>query len=143
VPTANTLPLLQSANLLLDDYYNVKICDFGLARLKEITNDHTGNTGTVQWMAPEVLGSQRYNEKADVYSFGVIMWELLTRECPFEGLGQVQVAMKVLNERTSVAVPEWCGLGLPTLAGLVKACTAHEPERRPSFEMVLQQLEQL
>jgi serine/threonine protein kinase len=45
---------LKSANLLVDDTFNVKICDFGLARLKAFTNTMTGSCGTTQWMAPEV-----------------------------------------------------------------------------------------
>jgi serine/threonine protein kinase len=134
---------MKSANLLLDDNFNVKICDFGLARLKAFTNSHTGNTGTVQWMAPEVLASQRYNEKADVYSFGVILWELLTRECPFDGLEQIQVAMKVLNERKTVEVPAWVDGGVPRLGQLIRATTAYDPGSRPTFEGILLQIEEL
>ncbi|GMI10639.1 hypothetical protein TrVE_jg2280 [Triparma verrucosa] len=128
---------LKSANLLLDDGYNVKICDFGLARLKAYTNSHTGNTGTTQWMAPEVLMNQRYGEKADVYSFGVIIWEVLTRECPFEGMSQIQVAVKVLNEKGRVEVPRWCKTGCPKLAALVDKCLEHSPNLRPSFAQIL------
>ncbi|CAM9758501.1 unnamed protein product, partial [Sphacelaria rigidula] len=83
---------LKSANLLLDDSFNVKICDFGLARLKAYTNSMTGNCGTVQWMAPEVLASEKYTETADVYSFAIVCWELLERACPYEGMSQIQVA---------------------------------------------------
>jgi len=61
---------LKSANLLLDESYTTKLCDFGLSRLKAHERSMTGNCGTVQWMAPEVLANHRYAEPADVYSFG-------------------------------------------------------------------------
>ena len=83
----------------------MKICDFGLARLKarQGVATHmsvalrdgrtqlqkatmTGNAGTVHWMAPEVLTNDKYSESVDMYSFGVILWELLTRRCPYEVL---------------------------------------------------------
>ena len=123
---------LKSANLLLDDAQNVKICDFGLARLKNYTNSHTGNTGTVQWMAPEVLSSQKYNESADIYSFGVIMFELLTRKCPFENESQISCAMRVLNGER-VSVPHWCCMSVPNLAKLIEQCLNTDPSSRPTF----------
>ena len=51
----------------------------------------TGNCGTVQWMAPEVLASEKYAEPADVYSFAIVCWELLSRACPYDGMSQIQV----------------------------------------------------
>ena len=128
---------LKSANLLLDEGYNVKICDFGLARLKALTNSHTGQTGTTQWMAPEVLNNDKYGTEADVYSFGVIMWECLTRECPFEGMNGIQVAMRVLTEGRTVVVPTWCRVGNPKLCKLVESCLMMEPRRRPTFAEIL------
>ena len=68
-------PDLKSANLLLDDFGSIKIGDFGLSRLcqtEAVQKAMTGALGTYQWMAPEVLTSQRYSEKADVYSFGMV-----------------------------------------------------------------------
>lgn len=61
---------LKSANILLDDSYNAKVADFGLSRLKAQQRSMTGNCGTVQWMAPEILASEGYAEPADVYSYG-------------------------------------------------------------------------
>ena len=61
---------LKSANILLDDSYNAKVADFGLSRLKAQERSMTGNCGTVQWMAPEILSNESYAEPADVYSYG-------------------------------------------------------------------------
>lgn len=56
----------------------VKIADFGVARMIETSGHMTAETGTYRWMAPEVIEHKPYDEKADVFSFGVVMWELLT-----------------------------------------------------------------
>lgn len=51
----------------------------------------TGQCGTYQWMAPEVIGGHIYTEKADVFSFGINLWELLTRKIPYDGMQPMQV----------------------------------------------------
>jgi len=58
---------LKSANILLDESYTAKLADFGLSRLKAVRSGMTGNCGTVQWMAPEVLCNEDYAEPADVF----------------------------------------------------------------------------
>tara|TARA_B110000971_G_C19789728_1_gene399201 strand:+ start:377 stop:676 length:300 start_codon:yes stop_codon:yes gene_type:complete len=86
-------------------------------------------------MAPEVLSSQRYDESADVFSFGVCMWEMLTRECPFEGNNGIQCAMQVLNG-ARVEVPGWCRGGAPWLATLIEKCLSTDGKLRPTFEQI-------
>eukprot|EP00878_Enallax_costatus_P018882 GHUV01019905.1.p2 GENE.GHUV01019905.1~~GHUV01019905.1.p2 ORF type:complete len:111 (+),score=29.29 GHUV01019905.1:141-473(+) len=58
--------------------FQVKIADFGVARMIEANGHMTAETGTYRWMAPEVIEHKPYDEKADVFSFGVVLWELLT-----------------------------------------------------------------
>jgi serine/threonine protein kinase len=131
---------LKSANLLLDDSYTTKVCDFGLSRLKAQTRSMTGNCGTVQWMAPEVLANRSYDEKADVYSFGIIVWELLARECPYEGMTAIQCALAVLNRDKRPEIPKWCP---PGLHALIKACVKKEPSERPSFAEVIPMIDEM
>jgi len=131
---------LKSANLLLDKSYTTKICDFGLSRLKAQTRSMTANCGTVQWMAPEVLANKVYDEKADVYSFGIIVWELLSRECPYEGMTAIQCALAVLNRDKRPEIPKWCP---PGLHALIKSCIKKDPASRPTFIEVFDALNAL
>lgn len=83
---------LKSLNLLLDsvvltdtDRINLKIADFGLARTND-TDMMTGFLGTFHWMAPEIFDNKPYSLKADVFSFGICIWEILSRETPYKDL---------------------------------------------------------
>ncbi|GFZ07051.1 PAS domain-containing protein tyrosine kinase family protein [Actinidia rufa] len=83
---------LKTSNLLVDKNWNVKVGDFGLSRLKNATFlTAKSGRGTPQWMAPEVLRNEPSNEKSDVFSFGVILWELMTESIPWKHLNSFQV----------------------------------------------------
>ncbi|KAI9906565.1 hypothetical protein PsorP6_003719 [Peronosclerospora sorghi] len=126
---------LKSPNLLIDSSYALKISDFGLARVRAHFQTMTGNCGTTQWMAPEVLAAEKYTEKADVFSYGVVIWETITRQCPYEGLTQIQAALGVLNNNLRPKVPEKCPFLFKELMTL---CWVSDPEERPSFEAILE-----
>ncbi|GAB2224453.1 hypothetical protein Droror1_Dr00005213 [Drosera rotundifolia] len=74
---------LKSANLLMAEDGVIKIADFGIARVHSHTGVMTAETGTYRWMAPEVIEHKPYDHKADVFSFGIVLWELLTGEVSF------------------------------------------------------------
>lgn len=131
---------LKSANILLGESYTAKLCDFGLSRLKARERSMTGNCGTVQWMAPEVLANQAYNEKVDVYSYGIICWEMLTRQCPYDKMTPIQCALAVLNQDKRPEIPRWCP---PQLQVLIRGCVKRDPDERPSFQQVLAALESM
>ena len=69
---------------MLDHALNCKLADFGWTRVK--AKVMTSKIGTYQWMAPEVINGYKYTEKADVFSFGIILWELATRKPPYYGI---------------------------------------------------------
>jgi hypothetical protein len=131
---------LKSANILLDESYTAKLADFGLSRLKAVRSGMTGNCGTVQWMAPEVLCSEDYAEPADVFSFGIILWEMLTQECPYEGMTPIQCALAVLNQNYRPEIPAWCP---QPFRALIKNCVERDPKARPTFPQILQALDAL
>ncbi|CAM9305397.1 unnamed protein product [Chrysoparadoxa australica] len=127
---------LKSLNILIDENWVTKVTDFGLSRFKatSVSEKMTGQAGTYHWMAPEasalVINSQHYTEKADVFSFGIILWEIYTRAIPYDGMQPVQVVAAVLGRRERPRIPSRCP---QRLAQLMQLCWHHDPNMRPSF----------
>jgi sterile alpha motif and leucine zipper-containing kinase AZK len=111
---------LKSPNLLVDKNWVVKVCDFGLSRMKHHTYLSSKSTaGTPEWMAPEVLRNEPANEKCDVYSFGVILWELATSRVPWKGLNPMQVVGAVGFQNRRLEIPDDIDL---TVAQIIREC---------------------
>ncbi|GAA0169518.1 non-receptor serine/threonine protein kinase [Lithospermum erythrorhizon] len=126
---------LKSPNLLVDKKYTVKVCDFGLSRLKANTFlSSKSAAGTPEWMAPEVLRDEQSNEKSDVYSFGIILWELATLQQPWSNLNPAQVVAAVGFKGKRLDIPRDVN---PQLAALIEICWANEPWKRPSFSTIM------
>jgi serine/threonine protein kinase len=123
---------LKPSNLLVDENGNVKVADFGFARIKE-DNATMTRCGTPCWTAPEVIRGEKYSETADVYSFGVIMWQVLTRKQPFAGRNFMGVSLDVLDGRRP-QVPAECPSGFKKV---MKKCWHGEASKRPSMESVV------
>ncbi|KAH0794427.1 TKL family protein kinase [Histomonas meleagridis] len=128
---------LKSLNILLDADNFPKISDFGMASTKS-SNSETVGIGTSQWMAPEVLNSQRYDEKSDVYSYGIVLWEMLTGDVPYRGLRDIQVAMTVINQNNRPKIPKNCP---HNLAKFIRICWHTDPDKRPDFKTIVRALE--
>ncbi|KAF0699555.1 Aste57867_9892 [Aphanomyces stellatus] len=127
---------LKSRNVLLDAAQGAKLSDFGVSR--QVTTDTmTAGVGTYRWMAPEVLQSSHYTDKADMYSLGMILTELDTHQIPFAEIvnskGQpvadtVIMSMVVNNSvtiRFSDKMPTW-------LSTLAMRCVQRDSTLRPS-----------
>ncbi|KAL1106376.1 hypothetical protein V6Z11_D04G199600 [Gossypium hirsutum] len=89
---------LKAPNLLMDENEVVKVADFGVARVKAQSGVMTAETGTYRWMAPEVIEHKPYDHKADVFSFGIVLWELLTGKLPYACLTPLQAAVGVVQK---------------------------------------------
>lgn len=132
---------LKSPNLLVDKNWSVKVCDFGLSRLMANTFiASTSIAGTPEWMAPEFLRGEPTNEKSDVFSFGVILWELLTMQQPWRGLGPAQVVGAVAFQNRRLTIPPNTR---PALATLMDSCWADDPRQRPPFSSIVEILKNL
>ena len=127
---------LKTANFLLNKECTVlKIADFGVARLVAEGGDMTAETGTYRWMAPEVIEHQKYSLAADVYSFGICVWELLTAQVPYEKLSAIQSAMQVVEKGLRPRVPGKAGAELDAM---LRRCWEKDPKLRPPIEEVAQ-----
>jgi serine/threonine protein kinase len=128
---------VKPSNLLVDENWNVKVADFGFARIKEENSTMT-RCGTPCWTAPEIIRGEKYDERADVYSFGLIMWEVLTRRQPYEGRNFMGVTLDVLEGRRP-QIPADCP---PHFAKVMKKCWHALPEKRPLMEEIIAYLDQ-
>ncbi|KAK4354770.1 hypothetical protein RND71_026964 [Anisodus tanguticus] len=131
---------LKTANLLMDENQVVKVADFGVARVEVQSGVMTAETGTYRWMAPEVIGHRPYDRKADVFSFGIVLWELLTEKLPYEFLTPLQAAVAVVQKGLRPTIPTNTH---PMLVELLERCWQQEPCLRPEFSEILDILQHM
>jgi serine/threonine protein kinase len=132
---------LKAANLLMNEHDDCKVADFGVARVVDGAAVMTAETGTYRWMAPEVVSHQRYDAKCDVFSYGVLLWEIATGGAvPYAGFTPLQAAVGVVQKGLRPAVPEGTH---PALARIMARCWEANPGARPDFSAIIATLEAL
>jgi tRNA A-37 threonylcarbamoyl transferase component Bud32 len=131
---------LKSSNILLDENFKVKIGDFGLSKLVSLLNEseNKGRIGTPHWMAPEVMNKGTYLEASDVFSYGMILWEIISGEIPYYGMTPSQIIGHVADFKKIVEPPLHSN---SSLRKLVKNCLLYEPNKRPTFNQIIKFLE--
>jgi len=99
----------------------------------------TAETGTYRWMAPEVINHQPYDSKADVFSFAIVLWELITSKIPYDTMTPLQAAVGV-RQGLRPGLPKKTH---PKLLDLMQRCWEADPSDRPAFSDILAELEDL
>uniref|UniRef100_A0A672SJ66 Hepatocyte growth factor receptor n=1 Tax=Sinocyclocheilus grahami TaxID=75366 RepID=A0A672SJ66_SINGR len=133
---------LAARNCMLDESYTVKVADFGLARDvydKEYYSVHNKNGVKlpVKWMALESLQTHKFTAKSDVWSFGVLLWELMTRGAPpYSDVNSFDITIFLLQGRRLLQ-PEFCP---DALYNVMIECWHPKPERRPTFSELVSRI---
>lgn len=136
---------LKSPNLVVDRHWHVKVTDFNLSRIMyntAVTSSVSANNP--RWLAPEAIATQSFSKAADVYSFGIILWELITWQLPWEAFGPFQIMVAVAERGQRPDIPQDLsvipGGDSPAAYGLVtlmQRCWSQEPADRPGFDIIV------
>jgi len=139
---------LKTLNVLINETGQCKVADFGQSKSSSLSTGSSMATnsgqamGTKPWNAPEVLKGEQATKTADAYAFGIIMWEVLTTLCPFDGMSAAQIITKVVVQGGRPEVPGDIEFS-EDLETLFKECWAEAAEDRPAFRDVTRRLENL
>lgn len=130
---------LKSPNILIaSDNDTLKITDFGTSHEFKGKSTKMSFNGTVAWMAPEIIRSESCNAKVDVWSFGVVLWELLTGELPYKGVDAGAIVWGVGSNSLHLPVPSTAPDGFTLI---LKQCWNAEPKHRPEFRQIVLHME--
>jgi serine/threonine-protein kinase len=122
---------LKPENVLLSDDGRIKVTDFGLARELSANTDTGSLVGTVAYLAPEVIRRGKAETPSDIYSFGIMLFEMLTGQQPFRGDDAIQIAFMHTSERVASA-KTLNPRADDSLDQLMLWCTEPNPENRPA-----------
>ncbi|TMW67297.1 hypothetical protein Poli38472_012413 [Pythium oligandrum] len=139
---------LKSRNILLDNELNAKLTDFGVSR-ERADSTMTAGVGSSLWMAPEVMMGERYDEKADVFSFGVVLSELNTHELPYAHAVEAGTGRKLPDTAILQMVAmgrlqvEFVQADESEMVQLGQDCVNLDPAVRPTAAQVLYRVHQI
>jgi len=126
---------LAARNILLTEAKQPKISDFGLSRFLQQAQEGKTNSsiGPLRWMAPESLAERVYSTKTDVWTFGIVIWEIVAKQEPHLDQDPLNVGKLIRDENLVPKIPADCP---PLLAELMQMCWKRNPEERPDFEQI-------
>ena len=135
---------LKPGNILLDNDYHPYITDFGLSKLYETGRSmiQSQQCGTSMYMAPEIIQGNRYNGKVDVYSFGILMYEVVTNSLPYPLLLNGKMTPYIFNQKVveEDLRPKFEFPINKSIQKLIESCWAKDPKERPTFEEIFKKL---
>jgi len=127
---------LNTKNILLDEHYNCKISDFGLSKLNDTSSIMTTAVGFLGCMAPEVYMGEQYSFPADIYSFAIVLFQLVTGTEAYQNVDIFKFMNKVAHEQHRPTIPTTVS---PTWARIITQCWAADPLQRPKFQTILEE----
>ncbi|XP_034443289.1 mixed lineage kinase domain-like protein [Hippoglossus hippoglossus] len=137
---------INSNKFLVAEGYRVKLGGFELAKtetsLRKPTKDKKSEIGSLCYSSPQTLKdiNHDYNKECEMYSFGIVLWEIATRRKPFEGCSTKEIYQKVYEEKFKEPLPDDCP---DALVQLINACRDYDSFQRPSAGVILDKLRSL
>lgn len=135
---------IKPENIGFDLNGDLKIFDFGLA--KELRPDQAGEdgsynlslAGTARYMAPEIVRGERYNQSVDVYSYGILLWEIFALKKPFQGFDMSDILSQAKGKRVQLRMPPSMP---PSIKSLIRESCQFKWKARPTFEMLSRKIQ--
>lgn len=130
---------LKSPNVLISEHNRAKLSDFGLAKVKKETQSIAaeGPVGTYEWMAPELISGGTYTNKADIFSFGIILWEIASRKAPYA----TEIIRTLIPTKVAQGYREQIPPATPKkISSLMRFCWHTDPTHRPTAPQVVEYL---
>uniref|UniRef100_A0A915APR1 Mitogen-activated protein kinase kinase kinase n=1 Tax=Parascaris univalens TaxID=6257 RepID=A0A915APR1_PARUN len=132
---------LKSKNVVMSRDLVCKLCDFGTS--KNLTHSWTAPTwgGTAAWMSPEIINQKDgITTATDVWSYAVVLWEMISREVPYKGLTEFRIYSMIAQQGVTLVIPEKCP---SALSNLMKNCWKVDPKDRYDMRQIISSLESM
>jgi len=130
---------LAARNVFLEksgDFICPVVVDYSLTELSKLAQDESSDF--IKWLAPEAIAEKKFNEKTDVWSFGVLCYECVMKQDPFPNMDAVKVGAEISFGGRRPTLPE--EKDFPLINRVMKQCFERDPENRPSFDKLVVQL---
>ena len=134
---------LKTANVLLNNLLHPLITDFGLSKfnIHDQLMEPSQDFGSAFYLAPECISGDHYNKKADVYSFGIIMYEIVTKSVPYPPSATQPTVFRFLHRVSDENLRPIFNVQVkPSIKNLIESCWSANPEERPTFEEIFKKL---
>lgn len=127
---------LKIENIMLNSVFDSKIIDFGLVRVEDINgsvNSMTKGVGTLAYMSPEMLNEEEYDNKTDVYSYGIVLFALFVGRLPKQTMKDKLNKVPIKLPKASPKISKFC-------IELITKCTSFERKKRPTFDEIIEEM---